>query len=187
MLRFNFAETRESAYSKYLKPDLFFLILVVATVIVGVFFYTSSLKEEIRKAQSRIEQLNREIRRLHQIQRREKELLSMKKELQRKLTIVSRLDKNRKVPQFLYFFANPENVKGIWLNSLDYSGRKLVVSGGTLNIQRFPNFLSITEEKLGRVLFRSTERQVYENRELNFKQVYYKFNFGVELKNGTAH
>ena len=186
MLRFNFAETRESAYSKYLKPDLFFLLIVIASVIVGTFIYTLSVKEEIRKAQSRIEQLNREIRRLHQIQRREKELLSMKRKLQEKLAVVSKLDKNRKVPRFLYFFADPENVKGIWLNSLDYSGRKLVISGGTLDILRFPNFLSVTEEKLGRVLFRSTERQVYENKELNFKQIYYKFNFGVELRNGTA-
>ena len=187
MLRFNFAETKESTYSKYLKPDLIFFFLIILSVIIGTYLYTATLKQEIKNAQLQIDSLNREIRRLHQIQRTEKELISRKKELQRKLEVVSLLDKRRKVPAFLYFFADPNNVKDIWIDSLNYSGNQLQLTGGTFNIKKFPYFLKILEENLGNILFRKTFRQTYENRELNYKVVYYKFNFGLELKNGTAH
>ena len=186
MLRFNFAERKESTYARYIKPDLIFFALIILTVFVGSYFYTLSLKQEIRNAQLQIESLNREIRRLHRIQRTEKELISRKRELQKKLKIVSELDAKRKVPAFLYFFANPNNVKNVWLNSLTYSGNYLELTGGTFNINRFPEFLRISEENLGRVLFRKTLRQIYVNRDLNYRVVYYKFNFGLELKNGAA-
>ena len=186
MLRFNFAEYRESTYSKYVKPDLMFLFVVLVVVFFFSYFCYSTTTHQLKLAQSKIQTLKREIHRLRQIQQSEKELIATRKELQKKLKIVSMLDKNRKVPQFLYFFANPENVKNVWLDSLTYSGRQLTVKGGTLKIKSFPEFLKISEEKLGRVLFRETERKVYENRKLNFRVVYYKFNFGVELKNGTA-
>lgn len=186
MLRFNFAETKESAYSKYLKPDLIFFLLIVFSVSVGTYLYTLSLNQKIKNAQLQIDNLRREIRRLHQVQRTEKELLSKKKELQKKLSVVSQLDKRRKVPGFLYFFAEPDNVKNVWLDSLSYTGNRLQLVGGTLNIDKFPDFLNISEEKLGSILFRKTFRKFYENKNLDYKVTYYKFNFGLELKNGTA-
>ena len=186
MLRFNFAETKESAYSKYLKPDLIFFFLIIVSVAVGTYLYSASLNREIKNAQLQINSLKREISRLRQIQRSEKELISRKRELQKKLDVVSQLDRKRKVPAFLYFFADPDNVKNIWLDSLEYTGNQLYLVGGTFNIKKFPDFLKISEEKLGSILFRKTFRQIYENKELNYKVVYYKFNFGLELKNGTA-
>jgi len=186
MLRFNFAETKESAYAKYLKPDLIFFLLIIISIGVGTYLYTLSLNQEIRNAQLQIDNLRREIRRLHQIQRTEKELLSKKKELQKKLKVVSQLDRKRNVPSFLYFFAERNNVKDIWLESLTYNGNRLQLVGGTFDVNRFPSFLKISEEKLGSILFRKTYRQFYENKDLNYKVTYYKFNFGLELKNGTA-
>ncbi len=186
MLRFNFAETKESAYSKYLKPDLIFFFLIIVSVAIGTYLYSVSLNQEIKNAQLQINSLRREISRLRQIQRSEKELISRKRELQKKLDVVSQLDRKRKVPAFLYFFADPDNVKNIWLDSLEYTGNQLYLVGGTFNIKKFPDFLKISEEKLGSILFRKTFRQIYENKELNYKVVYYKFNFGLELKNGTA-
>jgi len=187
MLRFNFAERKESSYSKYLKPDLIFFILIVLGIFIGSYFYTASLKQEIRNAQLQIERLNREIKRLHRVQRTEKELISRKKELQKKLRIVSELDVKRKVPAFLYFFADPNNVKDIWLTSLTYSSNRLELKGGTLDITKFPKFLKISEENLGKILFRKVSRQIYINKKLDYKVTYYKFNFGLELKHGTAH
>ena len=186
MLRFNFAERKESAYAKYIRPDIVFLVFVLSTVLIGSYIYANSIQQRIEKTQKRIVKLEGEIRRLKQIQRKEKELISAKKELQRKLEVVSRLDRNRKVPQFLYFFAKPSNVKYVWLSKLDYSGDQLRLTGGTQDINKFPVFLKIVEDDLGKVLFRKTERQVYVNKLINFTAIYYKFNFVVRLKNGST-
>ena len=187
MLRFNFAERKESTYAKYVKPDLIFLVVVFLTVLVGSYIYINSVQQQIENTQRQIAKLQGEIRRLRQVQRKEKELISTKKELQKKLEVVSRLDRNRRVPQFLYFFAEPSNVKYVWLSELDYSGNQIRLTGGTQYIDKFPDFLKIVENNLGKILFRKTERKVYVNKRINFTAVYYKFNFGVGLKNGSAN
>ena len=187
MLRFNFAEKKESKYIKYVRPDLLFSLLVLLIVVAVTYSYTSSISEEINRTQQQIVKLRSEINRLSRIQRKEKELISVKKELQKKLEIVSQLDKNRKVPEFLYFFADPTNVKGIWLTDLHYSGRELHLTGGVLDIEAFPEFLGIVEDKLGKVTFKRTDRAVYSSRKLDFSSVYYRFTFDVELKNGSNH
>ena len=187
MLRFNFAERKESTYSKFVKPDLIFFVFLMLGIFIGNHFYTTALEQEIKSAQLRIDRLNREIKRLHRVQRTEKELISLKKELQRKLKIVSALDIKRRVPSFLYFFADSNHVKNIWLTYLIYSDNRLELEGGTLNVARFPKFLEISEENLGKILFRKVSRHVYVNRELDYKITYYKFNFGLELRHGTTH
>lgn len=187
MLRFNFAERKESAYAKYIKPDILFLLFVILSVSAGVYLYTNTIQQQINATQQRIEELRNEIRRLHRVQRKEKELLTIKKEFKRKLNIISQLDRNRKVPKFLYFFANPSNVKDVWLDSLVYSNRNLQIRGGTENISEFPVFLKNVEANLGRVLFKDTERKVYTNRKINFTAVYYNFKFSVGLKNGSVN
>ena len=187
MLRFNFAERRETVYGKYIKPDLIFLLIVLAVVFFGTSAYTRAVKKDIERIQVQISRLNHEINRLHRIQREEKELMSLKEEFKRKLKVVSRLDQNRKVPAFLYFFAKPSNVNGVWLDSLDYQGENLLVVGNIEDINKFPLFLKITEEKLGDILFKDARMQVYEDRKSGIKVIYYKFDFGVRLKNGSTH
>ncbi len=187
MLRFNFAERKETVYGKYIKPDLIFLFVVLAVVFFGINVYTKAVKKDIERTQSQISGLKQEINRLHRIQRKEKELISLKEEYKRKLRVVSSLDRNRRVPAFLYFFAKPSNVRGIWLDSLDYQGENLLVVGNIKDINKFPSFLKIVEEKLGSILFKDTRMQVYEDSKSGFRAVYYKFNFGVRLRNGSAH
>ena len=187
MLRFNFAEKKESKYIRYVRPDLLFSLLVLLVVVAITYSYTSSINEEIRRTQQQIVKLRSEINRLSRIQKKEKELINVKKELQKKLEIVSQLDKNRKVPEFLYFFADPANVRGIWLTDLNYTGKELRLTGGSLDIEEFPDFLKIVERKLGKVTFKMTDRAIYSSRKLNFSSVYYRFTFNVELKNGSNH
>ena len=182
MLRFNFAEVRESAFEKYVRPDLLFLILVVIAAIGIELFLESSLKSQIEMTKREIARLEAEKRRLFRIQREEKSLITKKKMLEEKLRVVSELEKNRKVPKPLYFFGSKENMKGIWLNELRISGKLVGVNGNIWNIEQFPDFLKKVETEIGRVLFRQTRRVEYENKELRFRTHFYNFEFEAEQK-----
>jgi type IV pilus assembly protein PilN len=186
MLRFNFAEVKESAVEKYLKPDLIFLILVVLAALAAGFFLQKQLEEKIKRADAQIAELNAEIKRLKKIKEEENRLLKKKKELQRKLEIVSKLSTGREVPKPLYFFASRENVNGIWLDKLQLTGSTVKVEGNIWDVRQFPDFLKKVETQIGKVLFRQTKRVDYENKKLNFKTTFYKFEFGAEQGNGTA-
>ena len=186
MLRFNFAEVKESAVEKYLKPDLIFLILVVLAAVAAGFFVQKKVEEEIGKVEAQIAKLNAEIKRLRKVKEEEKKLIEKRKELQEKLEIVSKLSSGREVPKALYFFASKENVEGIWLDRLQLAGSTVKVEGNIWDINQFPTFLKKVETEIGRVLFRQTKRVDYENKKLNFKTTFYKFEFGAEQSNGTA-
>ncbi len=182
MLRFNFAEVRESAFEKYIRPDLLFLILVVLLAITAGLFIEKSIRSEIEKTQREISRLEAEKRRLRNIQKEEKSLIAKKKELEEKLKIVSQLDKGRQVPKPLYFFVSEENMKNIWLNQIKLTGDKVSVNGNIWRIEEFPLFLKRVEEKIGTILFRQTRRIDYENEQLKFKTHFYNFEFGAEQK-----
>ena len=182
MLRFNFVKSRKTAVLEDILPDLVFIGTLIAIVGIGNYAYVSYLKGKIEEAQKQERQLRRKIENLHRIQKEGQKFMSLKEELRRKLNIMANLNKKRKVPAFLYFFSKPQNIKGIWLDSILYSDSQLLLTGGTLEIKNFPKFLSLTENKLGEILFKNVKREIYENRSLGFKQSYYEFNFGVRLK-----
>ena len=186
MLRFNFAEVKESALEKYLKPDLIFLILVIIAALGAGFFLQKQLEEKIKEAQAQIAKLNAEIQRLKKVKEEEKRLVKKRQELQQKLKIVSKLSSGREVPRPLYFFALKDNVNGIWLDSLQLADSKVRVKGNIWDINQFPLFLKKVETDIGTVLFRQTKRVKYENKKLNFKTTFYKFEFEAEQNNGTA-
>ncbi|WP_457680926.1 hypothetical protein [Thermovibrio sp.] len=182
MLRFNFAELKESKFEKYLKADLIFLLTVVSVAVGAGIVIENSLRKEINRTQREISALRSELNRLKSIQREERKLLSRERELKKKLKIVSRLDKNREVPKPLYFFASRDNVKGVWLNSLEITQRKVKVNGNIWNIDNFPDFLAKVDEKIGTVLFKEVKRVNYQNKSLNLNLSFYNFEFEAERK-----
>jgi len=186
MLRFNFAEVKEPLISKLVKPDLLLAVLVALIVILAFFFVESSVKEKLQRTEERIAKLEAEKRRLLAIQRKEKELLKKRRRLQEKLKIVSSLDRGREVPKPLYFFADPEAVKDVWLDNLSLKSAKVKVKGNIWSVKKFPDFLEKVEERIGRVLFKETERAEYRNDKINFRTTYYKFEFEAERSNGIS-
>jgi hypothetical protein len=184
MLRFNFAEIEESKYKQYIRVDLGFSLIVFLLVIFLVHYQTQSIKREIGITDSRISQLNSEIKRLRKLKIFEGKLLSLKTNLQNKLSIVSNLEKSRHVPNFLYFFEKRQNVSGVWLDRLKYNKNTLSIEANALDLKLIPQFLKRVDSELGTVKLRDIERKKYENRDLNFKIDYYKFKFSVRLRNG---
>ena len=183
MLRFNFAEVKESKLAKYLNPDIIFAILVIAGFLSIAYLQQNILKQEITKVNSDISRLKAERRRLSAIAREEKILIKKKAELNRKLEVISQLDKSRNVPTYLYFFANPSNVKGIWLETLSEKNNKnMLISGCSYNLNDLSNFLKKVSENLGRITFKKAVRKTYQNKDLKLKINYYSFQVNVERK-----
>ncbi|MEO2083617.1 MAG: hypothetical protein ABGX12_06305, partial [Desulfurobacteriaceae bacterium] len=149
MLRFNFAEVKESKFAKYVRPDLLFLILVLLVVFSVSWAYQNSFKKQIRAVSQQIDTLNRERQRLNKIKKEEKRYKELKKELQLKLSVVSKLDKGRQVPSVLYFFSNPNNLNGIWLDQLSLRDGILNITGNAYTLDNLKEFLSKVETKLG--------------------------------------
>ncbi|SMP04600.1 type IV pilus assembly protein PilN [Desulfurobacterium pacificum] len=183
MLRFNFAEVKESQLAKYLNPDILFALIVIIGILSVTYLQKTVIQQEISKIQSDISRLQAEKRRLSAVAKEEKILKKKKEELNRKLSVISQLDKSRNVPSFLYFFANPSNTKGIWLDAVfERNKNALFISGYAYNLNRLSDFLKKVSQNLGDITFKDAYRKTYENKELKLKINYYTFQVNVERK-----
>ncbi len=182
MLRFNFAEVKESPIKKFLNPDVIFSLLLIAGILVIAHLQKLVIQQEISNVKKDIYHLQAEKRKLAAIAREEKILKSKKEELNRKLYVISQLDKSRNVPSFLYFFANLSNIKGIWLESVSKNGKSLLLTGHSFNLNQLSNFLRKISQNLGNITFKDAYRKTYRNEELKLKIDYYTFQVNVEKK-----
>jgi len=186
MLRFNFAELRESKFEKYVRTDIIFLVFVLAGAFAADYFAELSLNRKIDQLNRKIAQLRSEEARLKRVRREVSRLEKLRKELQHRLSVVAQLEKGRQVPGYLYFHGDPKNVRGVWLTELASKNKLLKIKGGTFKVKNLPSFIGKIENHLGKVIFRDVKREVYVNNGLGLDIKYYKFNFKVELKNGTT-
>jgi len=182
MLRFNFAELSESKFGKYLKIDAVFLFLVLLLVHLAANWQISSINKKISILDSRISKLQATLKKLTKIKKNEKKLLSLKDKLRVKLSVVNELERRRHVPEFLYFFSDPQNLRGIWLEQLRYDLDTLRITACTLDVRYISLFFKNIERKLGAVQLKKIERRIYKGK--NVTSNYYRFNFDVELYHG---
>jgi hypothetical protein len=184
MLRFNFARKKEGAGRKLLNPDLVFALIVFLSFFGGAIYLKSSLSSQLLKVKKELSALHREIKRLEELQKGETELRRVKRELERKLRVVSLLSERRQVPKPLYFFAKRENVKSIWLDSLFIGDEEIRVDGNTLNFSALAPFVKKLEESFGKVKLNSVHKEKYEGNSGGFELEFYKFS--VEVKRGDG-
>lgn len=184
MLRFNFAELKESAIEKYLKLDLLILILTAISVI-GIYFYLrNNLESKIASIESRIESLKAEQRRLQKIHKQERKLLNKKKELKEKLAVVEALNNNREVPKALYFFSFTNNPENIRMQRLAINGSEIEVSGECKELTNLASFIQKIENNIGEVKFKQSFR--WKTISIGGKEKpVYRFELKVEQENGS--
>ncbi|SNR78624.1 PilN domain-containing protein [Desulfurobacterium atlanticum] len=183
MLRFNFLEREETFIEKLLKPDIILAVLLLFITFGGLFWYTGQLKSKERFLKQEIIRLDRELARLKKIQAEEKKLIKVRETLKEKLNVISKLDKERQVPSFIYFFADRKNIPyGVWLENLKQDGKKIYIAGNAYNLKLVSQFLKNVEEKIGEVKFKKTSYEEYKSKETGATYKYYHFSFTVEMK-----
>jgi len=107
-------------------------------------------------------------------------------ELKKRLKIVKELDVNRGVPKVLYFFENPEKVKGVWLDVVTVSGNTLSIEGNCMDLNALYRFVGKIDKDLGKVTFKEAELKVYEDKDTGLFFRYYNFRVDAELRNGVS-
>ncbi|OMH41268.1 PilN domain-containing protein [Desulfurobacterium indicum] len=183
MLRFNFLEKKETFVEKLLKPDVILAVLLALALAGGLSWYTGQLKMQEATLKQENARLDKELARLKKIQREEKRLIKTRETLQKKLQVISELDRKRDVPQYIYFFADRKNVPyGVWLTGLRQSGDNIFIEGGAYNLKLVSTFLKNIEQGLGSVKFRQTSYEEYKSKDTGKTYHYYKFQFNVEMK-----
>lgn len=187
MLRFNFAEVKESKFDKYVRPDIFFVVFILLLVFAVDFYWEQAVNSELAMVNNKIQKLEQQKKRLESIERKERELIGYKEKLKQKLNVVSELKERRYVPQFLYFFGNSTNRAGVWLDSLSYRRNGLSLVGNSMNLKYLYSFIGKVDNKLGPVLFKNARLQTINLKNLNKKINYYKFQVNLELRNGISH
>ncbi|RUM42270.1 MAG: hypothetical protein DSY34_02210 [Desulfurobacterium sp.] len=187
MLRFNFAETRESKFFKYIRPDLFLAVFLLSLVFVIDLYWEQTITNEMVRVKNEIQKLEQEKKKFKRIEGKRKKLIKYKEELQKKLAVVKELERKRYVPQFLYFFGNKRNTSGIWFDSISYRENSLNLEGYSMNLEYLYSFIRKLDSNLGTVLFKNANLQTMELKNSNKKVNYYKFHMNLELKNGVSH
>ncbi len=155
MLRFNFAEVTESTFEKYLRADILFIILVAVSVFAALNFAKSRVQEEIANLDINIKAFEAEKRRLKDVRKIEKTLREKKKELEFKLSVFDDLNRKRKVPDYLYFFANSNNMENVWLLSLSSRGN-IQLTGFSRGLNNLHRFLRTVENRFNGVTMEKT-------------------------------
>ena len=97
------------------------------------------------------------------------------------------MSEKRKVPPYLYFFADPNYVQGVWLTALSVKGKRLDLEGNCKTLEEMYQFIDKLDKNLGTVTFRGAELKTFEEEKLNIRVDYYNFQLGVELKNGAVN
>jgi type IV pilus assembly protein PilN len=187
MLRFNFAEARESKFVKYIHPDLIFAVFLLSLVFAIDLYWERTITNELVKVKSEIQKLEREKKKFKRIEGKRKKLIKYREELQKKLAVVKELESKRYVPQFLYFFGDKKNTYGIWFDSISYRENSLSLEGYSINLEHLYSFIGKLDSNLGTVLFKNANLQTIKLKNLNRKINYYKFQVNLELKNGISH
>ena len=82
MLRFNFAETRESKFFKYIPPDLFLAVFLLSLVFVVDLYREQTVTNEMVRVKSEIQKLEQEKKKFKRIEGKRKRLIKYKEELQ---------------------------------------------------------------------------------------------------------
>ncbi|MEO2069472.1 MAG: PilN domain-containing protein [Desulfurobacteriaceae bacterium] len=186
MLRFNFANIKPSLAERLLTPE-FIIGSLIFTIFMGFNIYSEvSTRSKISEVERKITYLEQQRNVLKTLEKKEKELREVKAELEKKLAVIEKLEKERKIPNYLYFFGNKENVNGIWLEVLASKGKRLSIVGNAEDMGKLHDFLEKLESRLGKTYLKDVKLKTIELKNLNKTIEYQHFLLNVEMENGKT-
>ncbi len=146
---------------KRVNYDLFYLAFIVLFLLSLFSFHRAAmvgkarrLTTDIQKAQTEVAKLRKEIGEVEKFKQK-------KKELQRKVDIVAKLQKGRHTPVVVMDSVVHSVPEKAWLTNLKYSGNSLEISGFALNnyvVADLMNNLGTTKN-FGNIILLSAERK----------------------------
>ncbi len=143
MMEINLLPHREARRAADLRETVALLILGLVVLIGAVFFLNSSVKSELAKAQSSVDQLEAGIARYKPQHALVEKFKSQKKQLQEKLDIITSLDRARSGPVRVLDELSANVPERLWLTSVATKGKAIRLKGQSLDTGVVADFLRV--------------------------------------------
>ena len=152
-------------------------VMTMALVILGGFYWYWSLSDQVKSQWAQIQGLQKETRRLKNVQTQMQRFERQKAELDRRLAVVRRLRGSRQGPvRLLSSLVNsvPED-PSLWLTSLKQKGGSLSIEGRSFDVGSLASFIDRLSNH--RPPFRAVELEFWER---DGQTIRFKLNSDVE-------
>jgi type IV pilus assembly protein PilN len=134
MIRINLLPIRQLKRKKRLQQEVAFFAILVAVLLIGLLFVGMGLTRRVSTLQKEISALETEKVKYNQIIAEIKQLEAAQALLEKKIAVIRDLKKNSQINvRVLDELARATQSQRLWLNSLQYSGNRLVISGVALD------------------------------------------------------
>lgn len=120
----------------------FAFLLVPLVVLLGTLYFHTTVTGKIKSLQTGIQQANAEVERLKKEIGEVEKFKARKAELQKKVDIISNLQKNRVGPVRHFEALSAAIPEKCWIDKLEIRGEKISVSGVALNNNTVANFMT---------------------------------------------
>jgi type IV pilus assembly protein PilN len=120
----------------------FAFLLVTLVVLLGTLYFHTTVTGKIRSLETGIQQANAEVERLKKEIGEVEKFKARKAELQKKVDIISNLQKNRVGPVRHFEALSAAIPEKCWIDKLEIRGERISVSGVALNNNTGANFMT---------------------------------------------
>jgi type IV pilus assembly protein PilN len=141
MIEINLLPHREAKRVADVRDSAGLLILGLVIVMGGIWFVDSGIKGEIEKTEASVRQLKANIEKFKPQQEQVAAFKAKKKQLQVKLDVIHGLDRARSGPLRLMDEISSRTPERLWLTKLTTNGKKVTLSGESLDTGVVADFL----------------------------------------------
>jgi len=141
MIEINLLPHREARRVADLRDSVGLLVLGLVVVMGGIWFFSNGIENEIEKTEVSVRQLKANIEKFKPEQAKVAAFKKKKKQLQVKLDVIHGLDRARSGPLRLMDEISNRTPERLWLTSLTTEGKKVKVSGQSLDTGVVADFL----------------------------------------------
>jgi type IV pilus assembly protein PilN len=142
MIRINLLPIRQIKRKKRLQKEIAGFGILVAVLAIGLLVFSMGLTRKVDALQQEIKTLDDTKKKYNQVLTEIKQLEKAKELLEKKITIIKDLKRNTQISvRVLDELASATPSERLWLNTLQHSGPRLVISGVALDNSTIAYFM----------------------------------------------
>ncbi len=180
MIKINLLPVREERRRLSARQEQLFSFLVIILVLIGIYYWHSSMNRKIRDTRLEIVHVDQEIARLSKIVKQVEKFKSDKKTLEEKIRVIGQLKENRQAQVHVMDEINKALPSQIWLQFLQERSGTVMLRGKSLSPEDIANFMRNLEAS---DYFRDVELEVTTQNNLRLGERTIKVNdFSIRFK-----
>ena len=141
MIKINLLPIKELMRRRMLIQHAILGAIPIILAVVVILMVEFSIKDRVRISEKKIKVTKNQINKLDKIIGQINRLKNDKKELERKMSVIDKLNKNRTIPVHVLDELCNNIPEKLWLNSISQSGRQINLKGVGLDNETIVNFI----------------------------------------------